>query len=53
MPTIYIRDVPSDLYQRIKKIKDLLECKGWVSFLYEACRILEIWLEEEKGVSIR
>ena len=47
MPNIYIRDIPRDLYIRIKKVKKALGTKTWVSFFYEAIHRLEDELEQE------
>lgn len=48
MPNIYARDVPRDLYTRIKKVKKQLGTKTWVSFFYEIIHRIEDELDQEE-----
>lgn len=51
MPNIYVRDLPRDLYNRLKKKKELLDCHTWVTFFFEVDRIVTKHLEE-KGIAL-
>lgn len=48
MPNLYARDIPRDLYTRIKKVKKKLGTKTWVSFFYEVIHRMEDELDQEE-----
>ena len=48
MTDLYIRNVPRDLYRRLRDKKELMDCRTWVTFLYEVDRILNEYLEGKK-----
>ena len=52
MPNLYARDIPRDLYIRIKKVKRKLGTKTWVSFFYEVIHRMEDELEQEEMLEV-
>jgi len=52
MPNLYARDIPRDLYTRIKKVKRKLGTKTWVSFFYEVIHRMEDELEQEEMLEV-
>ena len=53
MPTMYVRNVPRDLFRRMKRLKEYMDTRTWISFFYEMERILREHFEEERETRLR
>lgn len=48
MPNLYARDIPRDLFKRMKKLQKHFGTNTWTSFFYEVTHRIEQEVEEEK-----
>ncbi len=47
MPNLYARNLPRDLMNDLKELKEIIGCKTWVTLFYELNRRARTQLREE------